>query len=313
MTQDIIKASQSKKQFKMNKKQKDLVFYIAMMAFPITQFLIFYVGVNLNSFLLAFRKYNPMDGTFSFVGFENFMNVLNDLFNRSMFQIAFRNTMIAFIVGVSFGITLGLIFSYYIYKRFLGHKFFKIMLFLPAIVSSLVMVSIFMQFVESGIPNILRQLFGIQMLGFLANSETTFATIIFYNLWIGFGVSILLYVGAMNSINESTIEAAKIDGVNKFQEFIHIIMPLIWPTFTQFIVVAVGAIFMNQLNLFAFYGQGSEVRLYTFGYYLYKETLISSTVNMPYLATMGILLTMVTIPVTMLIRWALQKYGPSVD
>ena len=172
------------------------------------------------------------------------------------------------------------------------------------------MVTIFMQFVESGIPNIINQLFGVDMMGLLANSKLTFVVILFYNVWIGFGVSTLLYVGAMNSINESVIEAAKIDGVNTFQEFIHIIMPLIWPTFTQFFVVSVGAIFMNQLALYAFYGQNSEARLYTFGYYLYKEVMFASNVDLPYLAAIGIVLTMITIPATLLIKWALQKIRP---
>jgi len=295
------------------KKQKDLIFYVLMLVIPITQFLIFYVGVNFNSILLAFRSYNPLDGTYSFVGFDNFNRVFSDLSNQSMFQIAMSNTINAFFVGVIVGMTSGLIFSYYIFKKFFGHKLFKIMLFVPSIVSSLVMVTIFMQFVESGIPNILSEIFGVQRMGFLADSRTTFATILFYNIWIGFGISTILYVSAMDSINTSTLEAAKMDGANRFQEFVYIILPLIWPTFTQFIVVAVGGIFMNQLNLFAFYGQGAEIRLYTFGYYLYKETLISSTVNMPYLATLGIILTMITIPVTMIIRFALQKFGPSVE
>lgn len=307
------KSDQVFKKTKWNKKQKDLVFYVLMLAFPVTQFIIFYLGVNFNSILLAFRKYNPLNGQYSFVGLENFNKVIQDLLTQSLFKTAIQNTLTAFVFCIFFGITLGLVFSYYIYKRFFGHKFFKVMLFLPSIVSSLVMVTIFMQFVESGIPNILNQLFGLKVMGFLANSETTFITIMIYNIWIGFGVSVLLYVGAMDSINESTIEAAKIDGVNKFQEFFHIILPLIWPTFTQFVVVAVGAIFMNQLNLFAFYGQGAEIRLYTIGYYLYKETLISSNVNMPYLATLGIILTMITIPITMIIRYLLQKFGPSVD
>ena len=109
-----------------------------------------------------------------------------------------------------------------------------------------------MQFVESGIPSILNQIFGIQVMGLLANADITFVVILFYNVWIGFGVSTLLYVSAMSNINGSIIEAAKLDGVTTTQEFIHIIMPLIWPTFTQFFVVSIGAVFMNQLSLYAF-------------------------------------------------------------
>lgn len=294
-------------------KNKDLIFYILMLALPIAQFLIFYVGVNFNSILLAFRTYDVLEGKFKWAGLDNFARVISDFQNMTLFDIAFKNSIIAFIFGLVFGILFGLLFSYYIYKKLLGHRFFKVILFIPSIVSSIVMVTIFMQFVESGIPNIVQNLFGIQMMGLLANSDYTFTTILFYNVWIGFGVSTLLYVGAMNSINIGIIESAKIDGVSTLQEFIYIIMPLIWPTFTQFVVVSVGAIFMNQLSLYAFYGQSAEVRLYSFGYYLYKEVLFSSNSDLPYLATIGIVLTFITVPITLLIKWALQKFGPSTE
>lgn len=294
-------------------KTKNLLFYIAILAFPITQFLVFYIGVNFNSILLAFRGYDIDQGKFYWNGLDNFVNVFSDFRNMALFEIAFKNSIIAFLFGLVFGILFGLLFSYYIYKKLFGHRLFKVVLFIPSIVSSIVMVTIFMQFVESGIPNIIQQIFGIRMMGLLANSDLTFTTILFYNVWIGFGVSTLLYVGAMNSINVSIIESAQIDGVNTIQEFRHIIMPLIWPTFTQFVVVSVGAIFMNQLSLYAFYGQGAEVRLYSFGYYLYKEVIVAANVDLPYLATIGIILTFVTVPITLAIKWALQKYGPSTE
>lgn len=297
---------------KLNNKQKDLIFYCLMLAFPVTQFVVFYLGVNFNSILLAFRKYDVLSGQFTWAGLDNFRQVFNDFSRLALFEIALKNSLWAFVFGLLFGTFFGLIFSYYIYKKFVGHRFFKVLLFLPSIVSSIVMVTIFLQFVESGIPNIVNQLFGIKMMGLLANSKLTFVVILFYNVWIGFGVSTLLYVGAMNSINESILEAAKIDGVKTTQEFVYIIMPLIWPTFTQFFVVSVGAIFMNQLALYAFYGQNAEARLYTFGYYLYKEVIFASNADLPYLATIGIVLTMVTIPITLLIKWLLQKFGPSV-
>lgn len=301
------------KRKQLNQRQKDLIFYILVLAFPIAQFAIFYLGVNFNSILLAFRKYDVILGQYNWVGLDNFKSVFHDFGNMPLFAISFKNSLLAFGFGMIFGTLFGLIFSYYIYKKFFGHKLFKVLLFLPSIISTVVMVTIFMQFVESGIPSIVNQIFGVQMLGLLANAEITFVTILFYNVWIGFGVTTLLYVSAMGNINTSIIEAAKVDGVNTVQEFIHIIMPLIWPTFTQFFVVSVGGIFMNQLSLYAFYGQGVETRLYTFGYYLYREVLLAADANLPYLATVGIVLTMITIPVTLLIKWALQKFGPSVE
>jgi ABC-type sugar transport system permease subunit len=60
-------------------KRNKLLFYIAVMALPCLQFVIFWVFVNINSILLAFRDYNPDLNTFSFCGFDNFKAVISDL------------------------------------------------------------------------------------------------------------------------------------------------------------------------------------------------------------------------------------------
>lgn len=298
---------------KLNKKQKDMIFYSVIIGLPLLQFLVFYVGVNINSILLSFLSYDANNGTYDWNNFKNFEIFIYEFNSQSLFRASFYNSIVAFMVGLVTGKVLALLFSFYIYKKFFGHKFFKVILFMPSIISSIVMVTIFLQFVESGIPNIMNQLFGIEMLGLLANSKMTFGTILFYNIWIGFGVTILLYVSAMENINPSLIEAAKIDGANQIHEFFYIVMPMIWPTFVQLMVVSVAGIFINQLNLFAFYGEHAQSKLYTFGYYLYRGVLKASSADFPYLATVGIILTLISIPVVILVRSLLIKFGPKVD
>src|SRR5690554_2364534 len=96
-----------KKRRKLNKKQKDLIFYILVLAFPMTQFAIFYLGVNFNSILLAFRSYDVMSGQYIWAGLNNFKEVFADLSNMAMFSIAFRNSIIAFVFGMIFGTLFG--------------------------------------------------------------------------------------------------------------------------------------------------------------------------------------------------------------
>lgn len=304
----------SKRQKKqMNKKTKDIIFYTLLLAFPMLQFAVFYIGVNFNSLLLSFRTFEPIEGVYKWAGFSNFKRFFVEFKTRSLFKQALNNSLLAFVLGLIFGTIVGLIFSYYIYKRFFGHKFFKVILFVPSIISSIVIITIFMQFVEVGIPGILKELFDYNMLGFLANHKTTFYTIVFYNIWIGFGVTTILYVSAMDSISPSMIEAAKMDGVNNIQEFFYIIMPSIWPTFSQFLIISVGGIFITQLNLYGFYGHAAETRLYTFGYYLYREVVGATNAELPYLATIGIVLTFITIPLTIIIRKLITWLGPTVE
>ena len=297
-----------------NKRKQDLIFYIIMLAYPVVQFAIFYVGVNVNSVLMAFQEYNEETNKYVFLNgsdlFDNFKDVFHSLKTETVFRYAFTNAFIAYAVALIFSTSFALIFSYYIFKKFPLHGMMKVVLFTPSIISGVVLISIFVQFVDVVIPGIYHDMTGGRIKGLIANIDTKFNTILFYCVWMGFGGSILLYVGAMNNISDSIIEACKLDGANTLQEVIYIILPLIYPTFTTFIVVGVGGILTNQMGLYTFSGATAEEEIQTFGYWFFVKTKASSDGGYPFLATMGILMTAIVAPVTLFVKWGLEKIGP---
>lgn len=300
-----------------DKRKQDLIFYVVMLAIPMLQFAIFYIGVNFNSFLMSFQKFDEASKEFVFLDFanlfDNFARVFRALTTETVFSYAFKNSLISYFVSLIAGTGLALIFSYYVYKKFPLHGLVKVVLFTPSIISGMVLVSVFVEFVNVVIPGISQRMTGAEMIGFITNPPTskTFSTILFYCIWIGFGGSILLYVGAMNNIDESVSEACQLDGANLLQEMIYIVLPLIYPTFVTFIVVGVGGIFTGQMALYEFYGQGADETLQTFGYYLFKTTKAATESDYPYLATMGLMMTFVVAPLTFFVKWMLEKFGPS--
>ena len=66
------------------------------------------------------------------------------------------------------------------------------------------------------------------------------------------------------------------------------------------------------MNLFNFYGLKAEYSLYTFGYFLYKEIQSVNISGYPYLAAMGLVLTAVAVPLTLIVRKVLETVGPKV-
>ena len=132
-------------------------------------------------------------------------------------------------------------------------------------------------------------------------------------------MNVLLFSGSMSGINESVVESCKIDGANIAQEFIHITVPLIFPTLQQFIILGIGAIFTDQMNLFTFY-TSSAGELSTIGYFLFVQAqdsdVISNSVtklNYSELSAYGLIITAVLYPLTLLVRKLLEKLGPSVN
>ena len=298
---------------KSKSERKRLLFYSLMIALPLAQVLIFYFGVNINSILLAFKQYDGTTGAYSWVGFDNFGRVLTEIFTdpTAEWRFAFQNSVIAWIVCTSIGMTLALFFSYYIFKKGIGRNFFRVVLFMPSIISSIVMVILFTYVVDNFIPDVIFALFGTEMRGLLSNLDTTMLMIYLYTILMGFGTNVLLLSSAMSGISDSIIEAAQLDGANNIRLFWHVVLPQVFPTFVTIFIVSIAQLFSNQLNLYSFYGGYAEAQYATVGYLLYKRTVSASYAEYPALASIGILLTIVIIPVTLGIRKLLEKVGPS--
>lgn len=300
-----------------SKRVQDLIFCLLILLIPAIQFAIFYVGVNVNSFAMIFQKYevDSLTGKGKYVLADSLFSNVETLFNTLRFEkvlkYAVGNSFISFVAISLVGITFSLVFSLYIFKKFPGSNIFKVLLFAPSILSAVVTVTMYRSFVDIVIPEVID--LGGENLGLLSNPDTKFGTIIFYNIWIGFGTQILMYSGAMNGIDPSITEAAKLDGANPWIEFFYIILPLIFPTIQTFLVTAVAGIFVNQINLVAFEAMNAPVKYNTIGYYLFKKAASPTRYEYPVWATMGAILTLIAAPLALLTRWALEKYGPSVD
>ena len=115
------------------KNRKQLIFYILMLIWPMAQFAVFYIGVNLNSFSLAFRRFDQSTSSFKWVGLDNFKRIWMELTQYTTLSSALINSLIVWFFTIFLGTVLAVFFSYYKYKRFRLHGFFKIILFLPSI------------------------------------------------------------------------------------------------------------------------------------------------------------------------------------
>ncbi|MBQ2986625.1 MAG: sugar ABC transporter permease [Tyzzerella sp.] len=307
---------------KPNKKRKKMgrgktIFYWSILAFPLLQFIIFYVGVNLNSFALAFQKFDYSGNGYTFVGFENlfqnFLDVFKEFQEAKYLQTAVWNSVLVFILGLVIGLSLGLLFSYYIYKKCALSKFYKTILFLPYIISSITLVIIYKYFVEQAVPEVVLKLFNIEMDGLLSNQNTEFGAILFFTIWTGFGVQTLIYSSSMSGISNEIVEAAKMDGITPLKEFLFIDIPIIAPTISVFVVSSVATLFVNQMNLFNFYGAEAPYGIYTIGYYIYRGVSAAGTTlsDYPYYAAFGLVMTMITIPITLIVRKVMNKLDPN--
>lgn len=195
--------------------------YLGLMVYPTLT--IFYESLFRTSGLSQNRE---------FIGLENFKKLLTD----ERFLKAFQNTIflmvIVTIVTMAMAIFLAAILSK---ERVKGQNFYRIVLYIPNILSIAVVASIFAAIygMDNGMINGLGKLFkpetwqNIQFLGdrVLVNYSIAFAMI-----WQAVGYYMVMYMSTMAQIPNHLYEAANIDGASKLRQFFDITLPLSWET-----------------------------------------------------------------------------------
>ena len=291
--------------------------YILLMAFPLIHFCIFYIYVNANSIAMAFQIIDPktLKIGWTFSSFSEQFEFLKTGYALSMLKISLLGYAVHLVVGVS----LGLLFAYYVYKKRLFAGAFRVFMFLPSIIPAIVLVTIYRYFVDGALPALVTKVFRLSKTpqGLLENNATRLITILFYDIFVSFGTSVLMYTNKMDSIDPSVIEAAQIDGATEIKEFFRVVLPMTYPTISLFLVTGVAIIFMNQMFLFSFYGWKPVAGLETFGYYFFRQTSTATTYNdkqmMCSLSALGLIMSLVAIPLTFIVRFLLNKFGPKED
>lgn len=308
-----------KKEIKYRKntvKIRDAIFYALVTAIPLAMFLLVNVGINGNAILLAFQEYDPVTYKFHFLKGDllaNFAHWFDRLKNYQEFKDIMSRSFYVYLISTVLCTFVPILFSYYVYKKMLGHNVFKIILFLPTILSSIITVSMFQMFVNRVVPHVWQELFDKSLFPPLKDVNNAFTVILFYNIWMGLGGGLLTQLAAMNTVDPSVAESAQLEGIGFWGELWHIVLPACYEVLTLGFVTGVAGIFTNSLNLYAFYGTGAPNNTETVGYYITILTLDGGEEYYARLSAWGVMVTLIVTPITLLLRHLINRYGPSED
>lgn len=298
----------------MQRRSKN-IFVWSILAYPLLLFVIFYIGVNFNSLIMAFRKFD-FDGSVSFAGFSNFAEFFTSVAeDGSLLNISLINSLKMYFINLIICMPLYIFFSYLLFKKFLFHKGIRAIVLIPQVVSTFVITLLFQKFVNGVLPALFGA-FGVEDFPvLLTDPKYSFGTTLFYMIWISFSVSLIVYPNAMNEIPGEVMESAAIDGINGiFQELYHMILPLIFPTLSTFLITGFAGILTATGPILEFYMYSAMPEVYNMGYYfLVKVMKGSETFDYPVLAAGGLVMTLVMAPLTNLLKFFLDKVGPTVE
>ena len=186
-----------------------VILMIAFIAYPLG-----------NAIYLSFFKWNGYSVNKEFVGIENYVSMFKD----KVFVSSLRNTLMAL--------------ALFLNSKFKGRGMIRTIIYMPAMVSGLVMGYIMYFFFQykGGVVNDILAAFGASGYDWLGNGTSAIAVIVFINTWQFVGVSMVIYLAGIQGVSQSYLEAATVDGANAWERFRFIILPLLVPALSSSVI-----------------------------------------------------------------------------
>ncbi len=304
-------------------EKKDFLFVYLLIAAPVLQFAIFWVYVNLSSFTLAFK--NPF-GEFTF---DNFKDVWYGMTNpdadgTSILTMIGRSFTLWFISNVVV-FPISLCTTYVLFRRVCGHYFFRVVYILPSLIGGVVWVATMREVLSEhgAVVYILKNLnvdlpAAVKDGGLLNDVATAFPTLCISVFVFGIAGGNVVVTGAYSRIPSELFEVGKLDGIGVWKEFFTVCLPCIWPTVSTLVTFSLCTIFIGEGNVFLYTDGVGGKGMDTMGFYIqmlvYRLTNTSAA-KLPYgyPAAIGLVITLITLPIVLVGRWGLEKLVEAVE
>ena len=168
-------------------------------------------------------------GEAKFVGLKNFVDFFSD--ERAMHDI---KTTLIFAIGSAVLLNLvGLGYAFLMNSKFRGKSIARVIIYLPAIISPLIMGYIWYFLLQPGrgfLYHAFSQLGLPDPIGnWMSSYPSALAVLVLVNVWQFAGMTMIIYLAGLQSISSDVLEAALIDGASPWQRFAHVTLPLLMP------------------------------------------------------------------------------------
>lgn len=196
--------------------------------------LLFILMPLVRSVQTSFYNWNGYSQSRKFVGWENYLDLLKD----KKFKLSFMNSIL-----YGFGSTFlqnvwGLALALFLNMKFAGHKIVRTVVYLPVMISGLIMGYIMYFVVQNqGALNEILSWIGVQGMDWMGSGPVAKTFIVLINSWQFCGICMVIYMAGLQNIPAMYYEAAAIDGANAWQRFVNVTIPLLMPAISSAVIV----------------------------------------------------------------------------
>lgn len=246
--------------------------------------------------LYAFTDWNGLAQDFSFVGLENFRELLND----PQAVGSLRNTVLLTVVTVVFQTVTGLLLAMALNSDIKSRNFLRAIFFAPVVLTPLILAFLWQYiYSQGGVLNRILALIGLEGLqqNWLGNPSVALWSIVGLLIWQYTGFSMVIFLAGLQGIPEELYDAAAVDGAGTLQRFWNITVPMLAPAITIAVVLAtiIHLRTFDQVLAMTFGGPGYATE--TLSTLLYKQAFVQG--NYAYSTATALVLTMLVCAVAL--------------
>ena len=250
-------------------------------------FIIFLIVPIIIAFAGSFHDWNPLSGTYDFLGLDNYIEV----FTSGLFGTSMLNTLIFSVVVIVFRVGLGLGIAYAIYSTLVKHKsFFRAIYYMP-VVTPMVAVAFVWKFMYNPQIGTINQIFGLDV-NWLMNPKTALAAVMVMTIWKDFGYAVVMYMAGLYSLPADALEAAKVDGASAWQTFRYITFPLLKPMTLFVVITSIISYIQAYVQILIMTEGGPGTTTYLASYIIYDEAFVKY--NFGYASALSFVLFVIT-------------------
>lgn len=269
----------------------------ALFAFPnLGLIAVFAYWPILKNFYLSFTSWDFLSPTPMWTGLANY----TQLFSSAQFRevIGITVVWVVVVVGVSLivGVALASLFS----MKLPGSSVVSGIAFTPHVISGAAIASIWLFIFDPsyGLARVVFNAVGMSSPSWVTDADWALPALLIVSIWKGVGFVAIVYLAGMQGLPSEVIEAARLDGVNRWQLFSRVILPLLSPT-TFFLVITqtIGA--FQAFDVIAMMtGGGPASATTTLSWYIYDQAFQRS--NVGYSAAAGTIMFVILMVITVL-------------
>ena len=201
---------------------------------------IFALYPMLNVVVISFQKWNGLDPQRPFVGLANYTAI----FTRDpVFWVAFKNTVIWTLMSLVFPPLVGLLLALSLNQKIFGRNSLRAIFYLPVIIAPIAVATMWKWMYDPffGLFSQMLTSWGMQtwIKDWLGNKDIALYSVFIAYLWQTVGFSMVLFLGGLQNVSQTLVEAARIDGAGRWAVFKHVTLPALRPTITIVLVLSI--------------------------------------------------------------------------